>query len=204
MIRLTVVLLAVFSGASLVACKPQDIDRDVTHWPTYRTNINGIELSFKLPPDGKIFAQPPSKIDVYNLNKDESYSSFAYIGYDYGSKSSDQLSQFHLGLGLGRYTEPINREITVEELVDKTEDERKQLNIMNYEVVKIDGKKWFYEEIRGGYGGYGESYSVPLNNTHYLSFGGSYSDDILKNKEWFADRKNLLKDIVSTVTMKQR
>jgi len=197
-------------GVGLVACLPQEIDRDISHWPSYKTEINGVEISYRLPPGGKIYFLPPAKIDEDELeiSPHTNYISLASIAYDYDQNPSSGIPPaFTFVFGLRSYPTPLDNEISVEKLreVIQSNKELSELNIIKSDIVTIDQIKWIYRDVES-YGGKGraESYSTIFSDTYYFAFGGAYGHDILKNSAWHEDRKNLLREIGATIRFKYK
>ena len=200
--QLFLVIYTVILITGLFGCKPQNIDRNIEHWHPYQVVIDGVELKYKLPPQGRFFIKPSINVDTKTFSKNQEYNAILVVGYDYGNNWSDDISQFRFGFGLVRYVEPLDAVINVEELALKVAQESQSQVVIGSELVEIGRYKWFYEYLRNVHGAESESYAIPFDNEYYLSFGASFSDEILSNDMRLKDRQKLLKEIVSTVRIR--
>lgn len=185
-------LLGVSPGCTL--WKFQNIDRDVASWNRNTFYIDGSVLSVSFPPDSLNMKPPTYHIKTAEV---DDYFILTTVDYDYGLGSYDDIPQVHLRVSVSR----------LDDGIVCSEDEMKfgDCILLNAKVpassiavqyVSLGKLLWFHREDVEW-----ESYSYLIGKDHYLSISAYYWRDLVKNPELLADRKALVRNIVSTASI---
>ena len=181
----------------LIACSAytaQLIDRDVGHWYPFDFSIDGKIYQVRLPPKGMIIKKPVTNIMTSDV---DDYIIAASFGYDYGRGSYNDIAQVDVGILLSRIGDGIScdsRENHFGDCILKNTKGSTENYTINY--TNLGAFQWFHESDSHPSW---ESYSIMINDRYYLRISGNYWRDLAARPDMLADRKKLLKEIVSTV-----
>jgi hypothetical protein len=185
-------LLGVSPGCTL--WKYQNIDRDVASWNQYTFYIDSTILSVGFPPDSLDITPPVYRIKTAAV---DDYFILTTVDYDYGLGSYDDIPQVQLRVSVSRLDDGIvctKDEMKFGDCI--VQDSKVSYSGVDTRYVSYGELNWFHEEAAEG-----ETYSFLISENHYLTIEAHYWDDLVKNPAMLADRKGLVRDIVSTVSL---
>ncbi len=194
-----------FLWAVISACSHQKINEDPIVWSPFETRFEDITIIFYTPPDGKIFGHKPIA-DVSGIDKVMQHSSIGSIGYDYGLKSSGNLSNYKVNFSIAKnFDEGIAKMISNDEFEKVVVNYIEHLN--NTDIYKykrdinyttINKKSWIqvsFDYLDSG----ADGFYTKLNEDYYLIVSGVYKESIYNEPALLAQRKLLTRKIAEKV-----
>lgn len=187
----------VFVSVIMTACSAytaQRIDRDVAHWHPYEFRIDGKIYQIRIPPKGMIIKHPVTDITTSDI---DDYFVAAWFGYDYGRGSYDDIAQFGVDVGISRINDGISCHTGKSRFGECVlKDSKVSINGHANQYEILGNMQWFHEsDVERPW----DAYSIMLDRDHYLSIIGTYWRDLAARPDMLADRRRLLREIVSTV-----
>ena len=141
-----------------------------------------------------IIKKPITNITTSDI---DDYIITASFGYDYGRGTYNDIPQVDVVIVLSRIKDGVSCDPRPNHFGDCILKNTKG-STENYEINYIDlgAFQWFHESDSHPSW---ESYSIMINDRYYLRISGNYWRDLAARPDMLADRKKLLKEIVSTV-----
>ncbi len=176
-------------------------------WPVFKTDVGSQIVTYSLPPSASIYLEPQQVAD--RSDRGQEINMFCSIGFDAPWWSPSGISGMWVWFSLREASQPPIQgvgdiKIFSEYVLEDAYKERREDLLYSHEITKVGSAEWFHVVMKSDSNDplpEVETYSRPLDDTHYLIISGVYHQRTRQSDLRWERGVSRVREIVGKITV---